>query len=100
MSYRVTLQGLVERTRNPVKRARYEAELVVPPFPKALHYLWAAYHRLRRRKGGGFGPAPIEWPDIDAFIRRTGLDLRPWEIEIIEGVDDLFLASFSQRPTD
>lgn len=70
---------------------------MVPPFPKALRYVWDAHQRIRRRKGGGFGPGPIEWPDIDAFIRRTGLDLRPWEIEIIEAIDDAFLASFVTR---
>lgn len=100
MSYRTTLEGLIERTRDPVRRAKYEAELVVPPFPKALGYLWNAYQRIRRRKGGGMGPSPIEWPDIAAFIDRTGIDLRPWEIEIIEAVDDQFLASFTQRPTE
>lgn len=62
--------------------------------PIALTYLWQVYHRLRRRKGStGFGAAPIEWPDIDAFVRNAKVRLAPWEIEMIEDLDDLFLAS-------
>jgi hypothetical protein len=87
------LEGLLERTRRPEKRAEYEAELAVPSLPMALAYLWHAYRRLRRRKGSGFGPGPIEWPDIDAFLRLSGETLAPWEIEVIEELDDAFLTA-------
>ncbi|WP_420844794.1 phage tail assembly chaperone [Jiella avicenniae] len=70
-----------------------EAALHVPPIPSALEYLWAAYHRIRRRKAWGFnGPAPIEWPDIDAFVRHSRNPLAPWEVALIEDIDDLYLA--------
>jgi len=62
----------------------------MPPFPAALGYLWRAYLRLRRRAPGGFsGPQPVDWPAIEAFTRL--FDLAPWEIEIIEALDDIFL---------
>lgn len=47
--------------------------------------------RIRRRKGGGFGLSPIEWPDIDAFVRNSQFNLAPWEIEVVEDLDDMFL---------
>lgn len=59
--------------------------------PKALAYLFRVYLRIRRRKGGGFGLTPIEWPDIDAFVRNSQFRLAPWEVEIIEEIDDLYL---------
>lgn len=72
--------------------AELEADLAVPPFPRELGYLWQTYLRLRRRKGGGMsGPGPIEWPDIDAFLTRSGVTLAPWEIEILERIDDIYL---------
>ena len=69
-----------------------DGDLAVPPFPRVLDYLWRAYIRLRRRAAAGFGgPQPIAWQDIDAFIRRAGLKLAPWEIEMIEALDDIYL---------
>lgn len=92
------LQGLVERTRNPVKRAAHEAELRCPPLPEALAYLWQAFLRLHGRRGGnGFAINPISWPDIDAFTRHSGMRLAPWEVETIEELDNLYRASLATK---
>jgi hypothetical protein len=62
----------------------------------ALH-LWHIYSKIRRRKGSnGFGPSPIEGPDIESFQRRHFISLAPWEQEIIEMIDDLFMAEQSK----
>lgn len=87
----------MERTRRPEKRQEYEQKLACPPLPLALAYLWVTYRRLRRRKGSSFGPGPIEWPDIDAFLRLSGVSLAPWEIEVIEELDDLFLSAQADK---
>ncbi len=85
---------MLRRTRNARRIAELEAEIALPSYPSALDYLWTIFTRLRRRKGAGFsGPLPIEWPDIDAFIRNGRMRLSPWEIEIIEELDDLYLAT-------
>jgi hypothetical protein len=95
--YREILQGLLDRTKSGDRQAELEAELFTPPAPAAGLYLLHAYHRIRRRKAGsGFGPSPIEWPDIDAFCRFSRMTLVPWEVEIIEALDDVFLAA--QQP--
>lgn len=38
----------------------------------------------------------IEWPDIDAFLRRSGARLFPWEVEIVEDIDDIFCREMAQ----
>lgn len=38
------------------------------------------------------GANPIGWQDIDAFDRKSGLRLGPWEVEIIEALDDIFMS--------
>lgn len=97
------LEAQLERAerKKAVKRIEeIEAELAMPPFPKALAYLWNVYIRLRRRKAPSFsGQSPIDWQDIDAFIRRSGLRLAPWEIEILEAIDDIFLSPGPPKPT-
>lgn len=93
------MEGLVRRARDSASRDAYAAELACPPLPEALAYLWRIYRRLRRRKSGaGFGPAAIEWLDLDAFTRLTGMPLAPWEIEVIEELDDLFLEANAPQP--
>jgi hypothetical protein len=64
----------------------------MPPFPKPLHYLWTIYRRIRRRNAGGFGGAePVGWPAIAAFVGLTGIRLAPWEVELLEALDDIYL---------
>lgn len=95
---REILEGLRQRTRDPERRRYYESELECPPFPASLDYLWVAFHRLRRRKGSnGFSASPIEWPDIDAFVRNARLTLSQWEVETIEMLDDAFLMQLGKK---
>jgi hypothetical protein len=69
----------------------------VPPFPLALGYIWKAYLRLRRRKSMGFsGFNKVEWTDIDAFMRRAGIRLAPWEIALVEDLDDIFCREMAE----
>lgn len=72
----------------------------MPDFPREVAYLWTIYHRLRRRVSAGFaGPNPIGWEHIDAFVRRSGFQLAPWEVELIEMIDDAFLNPVLRTPT-
>ncbi len=91
------IEGLLERTRNEGRRAELEAEIECPPFPLELTYLWNAFCRLSARRGSnGFSAVPISWSDIDAFLRHSGISLAPFEIRIIEDLDDLFRAEQSK----
>lgn len=87
-----------ERKNHAPRIAELTAKLATPPFPTALDFIWKAFWRLRRRKAGGMsGPSPIDWPDIEAFVRRSRLNLAPWEVEILERLDDCFLASHAEQ---
>jgi hypothetical protein len=87
-----------ERKNHAPRIAELTKKLATPPFPPALHYVWKAFFRMRRRKGAGFsGPAPLEWSDFDAFVRRSGLNLSPWEVELLERLDDLYLAALAAQ---
>lgn len=62
------------------------------PLPPGAVHVWRTFSRLHhRRASGGFGPSPITWQDLDAFIRVVRQPLAPWEIEAIEACDDAFL---------
>lgn len=72
----------------------------MPPFPRSMAPLWETYRRLRRRKASSdMGtPKPLEWPDIDAFVRLSGARLTPGQIEVIEDLDDIYLEP-TPKPT-
>lgn len=100
VSYREILEGLIGRTVNPDRLAEHQAELACPDLPVALVYLWNAFCRLSARRGSnGFSVNPIGWPDIDAFTRHSKINLAPWEIRILEDLDDLYRA-MAAKPKD
>lgn len=68
-----------------------EAELDRPPFPDPLRYLWNVFIRLSNRRPVGFAAGLIPWSEIDAFQRVTGFRLSPWEVQIVERLDMMFV---------
>lgn len=75
--------------------------MYVPPLPPAFFFVWDAYIRLRSRKAPGMaGPAPIEWPDIDAFLRVTQSWLPVWAVSLIEQIDNIYLRSASEHASE
>lgn len=93
-AYRDILEGLLSRTNDPQRREKLIQELHVPLCPKGAGYIFEIYNRLRRRKGSnGFGLGPIEWQDIDAFARVSGARMSPWDVRVIESLDDIFLTA-------
>jgi hypothetical protein len=85
------LEGLLARqTIKPQRRAEIEAELETPPFPLELEHVWTVFCRLSARRRSGFSIEPIGWADLDAFIKLTGCRLAPFEIQLIEMLDDMF----------
>lgn len=94
MPYREHLEGLLKRAKRPERVAELEAELAVPPMPAGAVYLWNAFMRLSSRRGSsGWGPLMISWPEIDAFQRLSWVRLAPFEIEIIERLDEAWLGA-------
>ena len=64
----------------------------VPKLPLSIHYLWATFLELhRRRKSNGFGPVPLQYLDVEAWGRLTNRKLDVWELQAILGVDDAYL---------
>lgn len=40
----------------------------------------------------GMGPAPLTWREIDAWCRRTRVDLPPWEARVIRQLSLAYIA--------
>lgn len=87
----------MDRARDPKKIAEHESELACPAFPMPLLHVWTAFNRLSNRRGSnGFSINPITWPEIDAFVRHSKMPLAPWEISIIEELDNMLRAEHAK----
>jgi hypothetical protein len=68
-----------------------------PPFPAVAMHLWDAFLRLHRARGSsGFGPVPISYGDIAAYMRLLDQPLQPWEVETLRGLDDAYLTAAAE----
>lgn len=61
-----------------------------PRLPEGCEYVWPAFLDLHRMRGGGMGPAPITFADINAMETVTGIRLEAWEIDAIRAADGVY----------
>ena len=76
------------------KQLGFAPEGLEPPteFPDLLEYVWVAFLSLSRRRHAGFnGPQPITPEQILAWKTLHEFPLRPWEVEALEALDDIYM---------
>lgn len=67
--------------------------------PEDAEYLWQWFCRLSGRRQSGMGPAPISWPQMEAFFRCQGVTPDDWEMRALELLDNAWLAAMSEQAT-
>jgi len=60
--------------------------LIAPPLSFEVEYLWSEYVHI---KSGVSGDGGIQYRDLDAYQRVTGVELSPWESSLIFEIDRL-----------
>lgn len=69
-----------------------------PEMPDGTEYLWRWFLELSSSRGSnGFGPMPITYSDIYAWMTTTGSAPRKDEIDLIREMDRVFLNQLSQH---
>lgn len=71
-----------------------------PEIPAAVEHIWGWFLQLSATRGGGFGPAPLAYSEIEAWTRMTGDDPTPWELERIMELDRIYLNHMAERAKD
>lgn len=71
------------------------AELDEPELPGCVAHLWHLFLELDSQRGGGFGPAPIGYPQLAAWQRVSGVSLTPWEAGALLAMDNAALHEMS-----
>lgn len=68
-----------------------------PELHPAVEHLWSWFDQLSGTRGGGFGPAPLTYQELDAWARLTDSRPTPWEVEQILRLDRLWLSNMADR---
>ena len=63
----------------------------MPPVEGAAYLLGYLFELGPTVTAGGY-PGPIEWPHIDAWCNRIGIDLQPWESRMLRRLSHDYLA--------
>lgn len=78
------------------KNALAARELEPPSFPDSIAYLWDWASELHGRSGiGQYDVHPLTYTTIAAWVKLTGRDPRPHEVEALLNVD---AAMFNSAP--
>lgn len=66
--------------------------------PEELLHVWDWFSELSRARAVGFGCfQPIAYADLQAWAHLTGSRPTPFEVGLLRRLDDLYLASQSQK---
>lgn len=55
------------------------------------------FFELNAGRGGGFGPEPLKYTEIEAWARLTGVKLTLWALRLLKMVDDVYLDLAAER---
>jgi hypothetical protein len=72
-------------------------ELVEVDCPEGIKHVWGWFLRMHKRRGmGATAPNPITHPEIMAWAYLADTDPTPFEVECLEGLDDLWLSTLNK----
>lgn len=96
VSRRKSLERFVEsakrRGRSEAEIEKFSAELKLPTLHPGTEYLYDTFLQLSStRPVGQYGPLAIPFSEIKVASDLLGLDLTPWEVQVIRQADAVFL---------
>jgi hypothetical protein len=74
------------------------AGLEGPPLPADGEHVWHWFLDLSAARGSnGFGPNPISYPDLAAWVAMTGIIVTPSEVAALLALDREYLAELAKK---
>lgn len=75
-------------------------ELEGPDIAEWALYLWEWFRELSAGRGStGFGPAPLTYSEIKAWMDMKKITIEPWELTILKRLDSVYLTQTANRKT-
>lgn len=84
---------LISAAEQGNKAAQQELD-EIPKCPQATLYLWNYFLKLdAKRQSNGFGVLPLLISEMEAWFRLRRIKLDHWELDALDRLDTLYLAS-------
>lgn len=92
------LLSRAERAGNEGRIAQLTEEMRLPPLHRSAWPVWVKFLRLSRRRDWSDWGAPrlIKHTEIVAFQQLTRIRFAPWEIDLIEILDGVYMTVQSE----
>lgn len=78
--------------RHPLMKAVEVPLAPAPIMPVELGYIWTWFLKLSRKRQNGMGANPIASTEVLAWAARQGVLMTPFENDVIDRLDELYLA--------
>lgn len=76
-----------------------EADVAEPALPIELEYLWKLFWKLNCKRQNGMGVNSLDSSEILAWQARRRVQFDPWEHDVIDRLDALFVQHQNKRET-
>lgn len=91
-STRARLESVARQTGKVPKELEELAEL-----PESMKDIWKYFLDLNRKRGGGFGPSPLQHSEILAYFTLHRIDYDGIELYLIDMLDDVAMGHFAEQ---
>ncbi len=91
--------AMVRLRRQLVKAVETAAAGGKPVVPDGGILLWQCFRDLNATRSNGFGPGPISYLEIDAYLRLIGMSLQAHHIKILRLMDEAWLRKDHAGPS-
>ena len=81
--------------RQTGKRPKELDDLV--ELPDFARYVWQYFLALNAKRGGGFGPSPLTYQEMQAYFTLNQIQVEPWEIQLIDLLDRVAMEHFAEE---
>lgn len=71
------------------------------PLPENIKHVWYHFLDLHGTRGSsGFGGLPITYTEIHSWSLLMGVDLIPWEVQVIKLLDRIYLKKMAEEAAE
>ena len=62
-----------------------------------MQYIWRYFLELNRKRGGGFGPSPLQYSEILAYFTLHKIAYDPSEIYLLDILDSIAMEHYAEQ---